>query len=97
MGDYKYAYKSLNKFLKEKRQEKGLSQGDVREVLGLESNQFISNFERNMCNPSIAVLVKLVDLYRITQEEVIALMLKDQEEILRKNLREASQAKEKSS
>ena len=61
----------LAEWLKEKRREAGYTQRQVSDQLGYTSPQFISNIERGMASPPIAVLVKLSELYSIDCETLI--------------------------
>lgn len=79
-------HKSLGNFLKTKRITNGFTQAEVAEKLNYASPQFISNFERGLCSPPLKNLKILVELYEIAVEEILELMLKEQEEILRKAL-----------
>jgi transcriptional regulator with XRE-family HTH domain len=82
----KELFKVLGDFLQSKRVKAGLSQGDVATKLGYSSPQFISNFERGLCAPPLNKLKLLVQLYDLSGDEVLKLMLKEQEKHLRKAL-----------
>lgn len=77
----------LNKFLKKKRLESKLTQLEVASKIGLDSAQYISNFERNMHPPSFEVLGKLIKIYKIKKAEMIDIMVEDQKDFLKKALR----------
>jgi len=55
----------LGKFLAKKREEKGMSQGEVAKKLGYSSPQFISNIERGKCSPALSSAKKMAKLYDI--------------------------------
>jgi transcriptional regulator with XRE-family HTH domain len=76
----------LGDYLHARRTKSGLSQGDVATKLGYSSPQFISNFERGLCAPPLNKLKMLVQLYDMSGEEVLKLMMKEHEKHLRKNL-----------
>lgn len=76
----------LGEYLQTKRAKAGLSQGDVATKLGYSSPQFISNFERGLCAPPLNKLKMLVQLYDMSGEEVMKLMMKEHEKHLRKHL-----------
>lgn len=67
---------SLGEFLKSKRENASLSQGDVAKKLKYTSPQFISNWERGVSSPPIKVLKVLSDLYKISSDEVFNLILR---------------------
>ncbi len=79
-------HQNLGDFLKLKRMDKGLTQGEVAQKLGYSTPQFISNIERGLCSPPLKNLKTLIKLYGIHHEEVIELILQEQEKILRKAL-----------
>lgn len=79
-------HQNLGVYLKQKRQETRITQKEVAKKLGYTSPQFVSNFERGLCAPPLKNLKSLVKLYRIQPEEIIDLIVKEQEDILRKAL-----------
>lgn len=60
----------LAKYLKEKRESANLSQNDVAEVLGYQTAQFISNWERGLSVPPIESLQKISKIYKVSKDEV---------------------------
>lgn len=64
-------YRSIGRFLKEKREAVGLAQNDVRELLGYSSPQLISDWERGICGPPTASLAKLARIYRISWKSIV--------------------------
>lgn len=58
-------------FFKEKREKAGLSQLEVAEALGYSSAQFVSNWERDLCQPPLEKLGKLSQLLNLSRSEVI--------------------------
>jgi len=66
----------LSKFLKEKRIQAGLSQGDVAKKLGYTSPQFISNWERGLARPPVTTIRKLAQIYKIDTDEMFDVVLK---------------------
>lgn len=82
-------YSTLGKYLKEKREQAGLTQAEVGRSLGYASaHQYVSNWERNLCPPPLDKLYQLVKMYNIPPSEIIQVFLADQERYLRKILRE---------
>jgi len=56
--------------LKELRLERGLSQGDLAERIGVQ-NYTIGNWERDRAEPSIDAIVKLADALGVTADELL--------------------------
>ena len=79
-------HKSLGNYLKLRRVTLGLTQAEVARKLNYASPQFISNFERGLCSPPLKNLKVLVKLYDIPVDELMNLMLKEHESILKKAL-----------
>lgn len=50
--------------LKKLRENQGLTQNDVAEIMGYESPQLVSNNERGVSMPPLKSLKKLADLYK---------------------------------
>lgn len=86
MVDKSQRFEVLGNYLKQKRKASGLTQWEVAKELGYTSPQFISNFERGLCAPSFDTLPLLIKMYRIPQNEILELLLKQQEEYLREKL-----------
>ena len=79
-------HKPLGNYLKARRIAAGLTQHDVSTKLGYTTPQFVSNFERGLCSPPLNALAVLVKLYGMNPEELIDLILRYQEQILRQTL-----------
>ena len=77
---------SLGKFLKSKRENASLSQGDVAKKLKYTSPQFISNWERGVSSPPIKVLKLLSDLYKVSTDELFNMILEHSLKELKANL-----------
>lgn len=77
---------NLGEFLRKKREEAGLSQGDVAKKLKYSSPQFISNWERGISSPPIKALRQLSDMYRVQPDELFDLILKHSLEQLKVTL-----------
>ena len=95
MSSKQALHQSLGNYLKNKRNETGLTQSEVATKLGYSSPQFISNFERGLCSPPLKNLKTLVKLYKIPVEEIMTLILEEQESILRKALSGVGKRKRK--
>jgi transcriptional regulator with XRE-family HTH domain len=62
------------KYLRQKREDAGLSQGDVAKAAGLTSPQFISNIERGIALPSPHLMGVMVAKYKFDSEEFLELI-----------------------
>lgn len=87
-------YLAIGKFLKERREAVGLSQNKVKEILGYESCQLVSDWERGICGPPNAILKKLVKAYKISAGNLIDKILSAERTELESQLR-ASKANKK--
>ena len=65
----------LGDYLKSKRENASLSQGDVAKKLKYTSPQFISNWERGISSPPIKTLRLLSELYKVSTDELFKLIL----------------------
>jgi transcriptional regulator with XRE-family HTH domain len=77
---------SLNDYLRVKRIESGMSQLEVARVLGYSSPQFVSNWERGLVSPPLETVSVLIDLYKISPNEVIKQILDETKTYLEENL-----------
>ncbi len=66
---------SLAKFLKEKRENVGLSQKQVADKLGYTTPQFVSNWERGVSSPPLKTLKKIGDLYDVSADDLFRVAL----------------------
>lgn len=71
------------------RQRVALTQVDVAKVLGYTSGQFISNVESGRCRFPGHQLPKIQKLYKLKTNEVLEIVLKEEEEALRRALSRA--------
>lgn len=85
----------LNKYLRDKRRENGYKQKDVAKLLNLSSPQFISNYERNICNVPFPMLQNLIDLYKLDTAEVVEIMVKDHKNHILTNLGQSPEVEQK--
>ncbi|MGZ3772967.1 MAG: helix-turn-helix domain-containing protein [Pseudobdellovibrionaceae bacterium] len=74
-------------FLKAKREQSGLSQRDVANLLNYSTPQFISNWERGISYPPATAINKLASAFKINAEELFDPMLKAILEQTENNLR----------
>lgn len=63
---------AFGRWLKKRRDEVGLTQAEVAEKIGYDTAQFISNWERAISLPPIAVYASLVRHYKIRKDEAAA-------------------------
>lgn len=80
--------KKCGEFLKQSREAQGLSQKDVSDVMGYNTSQFISNWERGLSLPPIPTLRKLAKVYNINAEILFNVILEAQVEMVTKSLKE---------
>jgi len=66
---------SLGDYLREKRTERGISQNEVAAHLGYGSAQFVSNWERQLANPPMPTLRKLIPFLKLDTDELLDLLL----------------------
>jgi len=62
-------------YLREKRIESGLRQVDVSRAIGYTSAQFVSNVERGLCDPPLAVIGVWSDLVGANKNTVFNKMM----------------------
>ena len=80
------ADKRLGEYLRNKREQLGLTQSEVAHNLGYGSPQFISNIERGISNVPVKSLRTLIDLYKISASEVIHILLEDKRRAIMRQL-----------
>jgi len=80
------ADKQLGEYLRRKREALSLTQSEVAQKLGYGSPQFISNIERGISNVPVKSLRVLIDLYQISADEVIHILLEDKKRALLRQL-----------
>ncbi len=71
------AKSSLGHFLREKREQKGLTQAQVANKLGYGSPQFISNIERGISRVPVKSLKYFISVYDLRPEDVIDILLEE--------------------
>jgi len=80
------ADKKLGEYLRRKREALSLTQSEVAQRLGYGSPQFISNIERGISNVPVKSLRIMIDLYQISANEVIQILLDDKRRALLRQL-----------
>ena len=63
-------YNKIGNFIAEKRKEKGLTQKELAEKIGV-TDKAVSKWESGECDPSTSNLIALAKLYRTTVEEIL--------------------------
>ena len=79
----------VGRYLREQRVKSSLTQSQVAESLGYTSPQFISNIERGLCSAPAKHLRGFLKLYHIELDELVSVILKQEEENLRRALAES--------
>lgn len=69
------------------RERAGLTQREVSDALGYSTPQFISNVERGRCRFPIQKLPKIRKLYRLSVDQVVELIVKEEKQGLLKAFR----------
>lgn len=80
----------VGSFLKTKRVEAGVTQSKAAKALGYSSPQYISNFERGLCEPSVHTALKLTKVYGINKNELYKVMLQSFENNLKTAFKQAA-------
>ena len=80
-------YSKLGKYLKNKRERRGLTQKRVSDSFGFTTSQFISNLELAKSPPPPGVMKKLVKLYHLRLDEVLKIILLEEERFWRSQLK----------
>jgi transcriptional regulator with XRE-family HTH domain len=71
----------LGAFLRARRQELNLTQGQVARKMGLQSSQYVSNWERGVSLPPVfhaASIRKIIRIYGLTLHEYVDRILFEQ-------------------
>ena len=76
----------VGKFLKDQRLRANLTQSQVAQELGYTSPQFISNIERGLCSAPMKYLKGFLKLYKLSLDELLSVILKQEEINLRRAL-----------
>lgn len=76
----------LSDFLRQKREEAGLSQGDVSRKLKYSTPQFVSNWERGLSSPPLKVLKQVAEMYRVPSDQLFEMILEYSICHLKKNM-----------
>jgi transcriptional regulator with XRE-family HTH domain len=63
----------LNRYLKDKRLEAGLTQQELGDFLGYKP-QFVANWERGASSPPAKIMGKLIKVLRIPEDEILEIL-----------------------
>lgn len=88
--------KVLAQFLREKRLESEITQITAAQALGHSTAQYISNFERGLCEPSVKIALKLCECYGINRRELYELMIESYQVELSRKIFAPGRSKRKS-
>ncbi|MES3039065.1 MAG: helix-turn-helix transcriptional regulator [Bdellovibrionota bacterium] len=78
---------TLAEFLKNKREDAGLSQSEVARKLGYSSPQFVSNWERGLSSPPISSAKELCRIYKVPMTGFFEIYLEESLRGVEKDLR----------
>jgi len=67
--------KGLSSFLREKRIKSGYTQMEAAQHIGHSTPQYISNYERELCEPSIEMAMKLGELFGVSRKELYEVLV----------------------
>ena len=70
----------FGEYARKLRRKAGLSQNDVAKILGLQSGQMVSDFERGLCFPPLRKLDLLAEAYRTPLKIVFNRMYEEKRE-----------------
>lgn len=78
---------------REYRERAGLTQREVSDALGYTTPQFISNVERGRCRFPVEKLPKLKRLYRLSNDQVVEMIMVDEKRGLLKHFKKWGKAR----
>ena len=73
-------YTKLGEYLQSGREKAGLTQKEVAEELEYSTAQFISNFERGIAAPPLRKLKRIIEMYSISPQKVMNMILEHEKE-----------------
>ncbi|OQW53393.1 MAG: hypothetical protein A4S09_07275 [Proteobacteria bacterium SG_bin7] len=77
-------YVKIGKFLQIARKKAGLSQGDMKNILGYQSPQIISDWERGICGVPLTSIKQVLEAYKMKEETFVTKWLEAHREELEK-------------
>lgn len=66
----------MGQLLREAREKSGMTQIDVSQKLGLRKQQYVSNFERGFCFPTVEAIKVYINECKLSKKELKKLMLR---------------------
>lgn len=69
--------KHVGSFIRQMREKRGLSQGDVAKLLNLKTAQSISNIERGVSPLPRTKIKRLADILGVRKNEIVTVVLKE--------------------
>lgn len=82
--------KTVSDQWREFREKAGLTQREVSDALGYTTPQFISNVERGRCRFPVEKLPKLKRLYRLSNDQVVDMIMVEEKQGLLKHFRKVT-------
>lgn len=79
-------YINIGKLIREKREAKDMTQLEVSKLLGYETSQFVSLFERGMSKVPNDVLAKLIHILGLNRHYIYKMMIDDYSQRIKKEL-----------
>lgn len=79
-------YINIGKLIREKREAKDMTQLEVSKLLGYETSQFVSLFERGMSKVPNDVLAKLIHILGLNRHNIYKMMIDDYSQRIKKEL-----------
>lgn len=73
----KNVYAEIGQIIRTHREKKGMTQSDLSKILGYETSQFVSLFERGLSKAPIEVLGRLVVVLGLPENDFKELIFKD--------------------
>lgn len=79
-------YINIGKLIREKREARDMTQLEVSKLLGYETSQFVSLFERGMSKVPNDVLAKLIHILGLNRHYIYKMMIDDYSQRIKKEL-----------
>jgi transcriptional regulator with XRE-family HTH domain len=70
-------HKMIGDYLADKRLKRNITQLELSRKLGYTSPQFISNWERGLSSPPLAIMGQLCDILKISKRDMADLLMKE--------------------
>jgi transcriptional regulator with XRE-family HTH domain len=96
MKQDKNGFDSVGALIKQYRLDAGLSQGDLAKKLGYTTPQFVSNWERELCQPPAASLGKIAEILGCEPQNFVERCINIMMRVYEKDLRAQAFSKRRS-